>query len=296
MSIMELRHLRYFLAIAQELNFTRAAERLGIGQPPLSQQIKDLEQEVGTLLFQRTPRGVVLTEAGQAFMTEAELVVLGAERAKAAAQRAARGETGLLRVGFTSSAAFNSVVPQAIRNYRRTYPHVTLTLEEANTARQLQWLEDGLLDVAFIRPGPLTPAHVYLHRYVDESMKIVLPTSHSQAQANRLPIAALAEDSFILFPRRVGQSLYDEIVNACRQAGFEPIRGQEAPQLSSVINLVAAELGVSIVPAAITQVQIPGVHYLEIEGNAPKARLALAIRAEEQSAVVRNFVGLAVER
>lgn len=290
---MELRHIRYFQAVAQERNFTRAAAVLGIGQPPLSQQIKDLERELGATLFRRTPRGVELTEAGEAFLTEVRFVLDGAARAKTAAQRAARGETGQLRVGFTSSAAFNHVVPRMIRNFRRAYPQVHLTLEEANTRGLLEGLEARSLDACFIRPGLETPPRVSLLRFADEAMKIVLPSSHRLAGVRRLPLEALAGEPFVTFPHVAGQSLYDEIFNACRKAGFEPEASQEAPQISSVVNLVAAELGVSIVPAAIAQVAIEGVCYVDILGPAPRARLALATREEEKAAVVRNFVALA---
>lgn len=291
---MELRHLRYFLAVAQELHFTRAAARLGIGQPPLSQQIKDLEQEIGARLFHRTSQGVRLTEAGLVFRVEAEAVLGGAERARSAAQRAARGETGQLRVGFTSSAAFNPVVPGMIRNFRRAWPGVHLRLEEANTMQLLDALEHNKLDAIFIRPGATAPKDMLLRRFPDEAMKIVLPAKHPLAAKRALPMAALAREPFVLFPRAVGLSLYDEIVNACRKAGFEPRLSQEAPQISSVVNLVAAELGVSVVPAAIGQVRVHGVRYVNIEGKAaPVARLGLAVRALETSVVVKNFAGLA---
>jgi len=295
---MELRHLRYFLAVAGESSFTRAAAKLGIGQPPLSQQIKDLEQELGTVLFHRTPHGVELSEAGTAFMEEAQLVLAGAERARTAAQRAGRGESGQLRVGFTGSAAFNPIVPTMIRNFRRAWPRVHLSLEEANTMRLLEALATSKLDALFIRPGLAGLKDVRLCRFADEPMKVVLPAGHRLAKRKRLPLSALAQEPFVLFPRAVGLSLYDEIVNACRKAGFEPLLNQEAPQISSVVNLVAAEMGVSIVPAAISQVQVEGVRYLDIEsegrGTAPLARLALATREQERSAIVRNFAGLAL--
>src|SRR6218665_3062464 len=165
----ELRHLRYFLAVAQELNVTRAAARLGISQPPLSQQIKELERDVGAPLFHRTPQGVVLTEAGAAFQLEAQQLVQGTERARAAALRAARGETGQLRVGFTGSAAFNPVVATMIRNYRRAWPRVRLTLEEANTTRLVVGLAERTLDAAFIRPGASGLEGCRLRRFDDES-------------------------------------------------------------------------------------------------------------------------------
>lgn len=289
----ELRHLRYFLAVAQEQNVTRAAVRLGISQPPLSQQIKELEHAVGTLLFHRTPQGVVLTEAGLAFQAEAQQIIGKTELARTAALRAARGETGRLRVGFTGSAAFNPVVPTTIRDFRHTWPHVRLMLEEANTTRLLEGLRRQTLDAAFIRPGVLALQGMRLHRFKNERMKIVLPANHPLAQQRRIRLSALAGEPFVLFPREVGLSLYDALMDACRDAGFEPILSQEAPQISSVVNLVAAELGVSIVPASIEQVAVNGVRYVDIAGKAPQARLALAVREDNMTPAIRNFMALA---
>ena len=291
---MELRHLRYFLAVAQDLNVTRAAARIGISQPPLSQQIKELEQEIGTRLFLRTPHGVELTEAGQAFRLEAERVLSGAERARTMALRASRGEMGQLRVGFTGSAAFNPVVARTIRAFRRQWPQVLLTLEEVNTTRLLEGLAQQKLDAAFIRPG-LTPIDgMTLHRFPDETMQVVLPSSHPLADRSSVYLSELAGEPFVLFPRTVGLSLYDEVINACRHAGFEPRIDQVAPQISSVVNLVAAELGISIVPTSISQVQAAGVRYVPIAEEGPVARLALACREGDRTASVANFRQLVV--
>ena len=288
----ELRHLRYFLAVAQEGNVTRAAARLGISQPPLSQQIKELEREVGTPLFVRTPHGVVLTEAGIAFQAEAEALMDGTARAREAALRAARGETGQLRLGFTGSAAFNPVVATLVRQYRRAWPQVRLTLEEANTTRLVEGLATQTLDAAFLRPGPTGLAGLQLRRFPDEAMKVVVPVSHPLASRRRVALTALAHEPFVLFPRAVGLSLYDAIWQACREAGFEPQLSQEAPQISSVVNLVAAEMGVSIVPASITQMAVQGVRYVDIVGTQARAHLALATREGDTRAVVRNFMTL----
>jgi DNA-binding transcriptional LysR family regulator len=293
---MELRHLRYFVAVAEELHFTRAAARLGIGQPPLSQQIRDLERELGTPLFRRTPHGAELTSAGLAFLPEARAVLGGAERARALAQRAGRGESGHVRIGFPGSAAFNPLVSATIRNFRRAYDGVQLELTERNTTGLLDMLAQQTLDVAFMRPGPSAPADLDLLPLADEAMKIVLPASHPLASRGRLPLAALAGDPFVLFPRGVGLSLFDEIVEACRRAGFELERTQEVPQISSVVNLVAAEFGVSVVPASISQFHMAGVCYLDIEdAQPPVARLALATRPGQDSPAVRNFLALAAE-
>ncbi|MGI4856696.1 MAG: LysR family transcriptional regulator [Janthinobacterium lividum] len=289
---MELRHLRYFLAVAQEASFTRAASRLGLGQPPLSQQIKQLEQELGVRLFRRTSHGVVLSDAGRAFEPEAQRVLDDTQRAMRAAQRAGRGETGILRVGFTGSAAFNAVVPDSIRRFRTAYPKVELTLEEATTAHLLQSLQESRLDAAFIRPGASLTAELDLHPLPDEAMKIVVPSDHPLACRARAALAELTNEPFVLFPREIGLSIRETVLEACVAAGFTPRLGQEAPQISSVINLVAAALGVSIVPAAIAKVRVDGVRYLDIIGDAPRARLAVATRSGGAEATVVNFLRL----
>ncbi|MBY3050909.1 LysR family transcriptional regulator [Rhizobium laguerreae] len=289
---MELRHLRYFLAVAEEGNFTRAAGKLGIGQPPLSQQIRDLESEVGAALFHRVPHGAELTAAGAAFLGEAKASLAAAEKAKLAAQSANRGETGRLSLGFTASSAFNPVVSTTIRRFRAYWPEVQLSLTEMNTLALMQKLERGELDATFMRPSLDDPAGIRLRRLPDEPMVIALPASHPLARRSELPLAALADEPFILFPRLVGLSLYDDVVLACRKAGFELTVAQEAPQISSVVNLVAADLGVSIVPASISQIKLEGVAYRPIEGPPAVARLALAILKTHRSPVTENLISL----
>ena len=291
---MELRHIRYFLAVAEERHFTRAAAKVGIGQPPLSQQIKDLEAEIGTPLFHRVAHGAELTAAGEAFLEGVKEMPALAERATKAARRASRGETGSLRVGFTASSAFNAVVPSAIRAFRRAYADVDLTLEEANSTRLVVGLQDGSLDAAFLRPDTAGSEAFQLRLLSEEPMIVALPAAHLLAANQQVDLMALKEEPFLIFPRPIGPTLYDSIVGACRKAGFEPIIGQLAPQIASIVNLVAAELGVSIVPASMSQLRVTGVAYRQIAGQAPTARLALAHRRGETSAVVRNFVARAV--
>jgi DNA-binding transcriptional LysR family regulator len=291
--MMELRHIRYFLAVAEERHFTRAAAKIGIGQPPLSQQIKDLEAEIGASLFRRVAHGAELTTAGEAFLHAVKEMPTLAERATKAARRAARGETGSLRVGFTASAAFNAAVPSAIRAFRRAYADVELMLEEANTTRLVAGLQEGSLDAVFLRPGAAGSEMLQLRLLSEEPMMVVLPTGHPAAKRKEVDLMILKDDSFLLVPRPLGPTTYDAIVSACRRAGFEPVIGL-APQIASVVNLVAAELGVSIVPASMSQLRVRGVAYREIAGQAPTLRLALAHRRGETSPIVRNFVARAV--
>ena len=294
---MELRHIRYFMAIAEEGTFTRAAARLGIGQPPLSAQIKDLEAEVGVALFHRVPRGAELTAAGQAFFDTIQSVPGQVSAACEAARRAARGETGSLRIGFTGSGAFNSLVPSIIRAYRRAAPGVDLTLEESNSNGLVAALRAGTLDAAFLRPGAVSEEGLRFRIVAEEPMVAAVPSSHrlvTDAPVQGVRLADLAEDFFILTPRELGPSLFETIVQACRAAGFEPKRGLQAPQIASVLALVAAEFGVSIVPASMRDAMSLGVTFLDLRAPAPVAVLALATRRGDRSPAVAAFSALAV--
>jgi DNA-binding transcriptional LysR family regulator len=290
---MELRHIRYFLAVAEAHNFTRAAEKLGIGQPPLSQQIRDLEAEVGAQLFHRVPHGAELTEAGEAFMIDARVALASAEKAKLAAQRAARGETGRLALGFTASAAFNPAVTGTIRRFRAQWPGVLLSLFEMNSKLLVEKLARGEIDAAFIRPGLEDPQEMRLKRMEDEPMLVALPANHALAASSSIRLSSLADEPFVLFPRFVGLSLYDDIAKACRKAGFELVVTQEAPQIPSVVNLVAAGFGVSIVPASIAKIAIEGIVFRPIDGPPLIARLGIAMLKSQRSPVALNMVALA---
>jgi DNA-binding transcriptional LysR family regulator len=290
---MELRHLRYFVAVAEEGNITRAAERLGIGQPPLSQQIHALERELDVRLFHRTGHGVVPTDAGKALLVDAKRLLDDVEHATLNAQRAGRGETGHLHLGFTASAAFHPIVRALVREFRNTYPGVGLTLTEGTTAHLLALLDEGRIDLAFLRPGVHSFAGVVLQDIASEPMKAVLPVTHPLAQRTRIALSALAQEPFVLIPRAASPMLHDEIVSACRHAGFEPMPGQQAPQLSTVVSLVAAEFGVSIVPASVSQFHAEGVTYVDITDAKVRSKLALASLEGNASARVDNFLDIA---
>lgn len=292
---MELRHVKYFLAVAEELNFTRAAEKVGIGQPPLSQQIRALEHEIGAPLFRRTRLGAELTEAGLSFLPEARAMLEQADRALQAARRGGRGELGRLRIGFTSSAAFIPVVSQSIRGFRRAYGSVELSLVEASTTELLRQLSEDELDAAFVRLGQKNPEGVVVQTLGEEPMCMVLPTGHAAARSRAVPLSAMRSEPFVLFPRSAGFSLFDEIIRACWEAGFEPALGQEAPQMSSAVNLVAAGLGVSLAPASMSRVGVEGVRYVAVAGHAPRVRLALVTRLDETALTVRNFAAIVTD-
>jgi len=287
-----LRHIRYFLAVAEERHFTRAAQRLGIAQPPLSAQIKALEDLLGTRLFHRVPQGAVLTEAGIAFRRAVEPIAGLLDQAVHAAQRAGRGETGALRIGYTGSAKFHSAVPNSIRQFRRRWPDVALTLVEQNSIDLACALETDAIDVAFLRLPSIDSSDVVLDTVVDEGMLLVLPTSHALAQLPKtaLPLTAIQQEPLILTTPQAGRTLFNVAVETCRAAGFEPILGQPAPQIGSILALVAAEFGVSIVPASMRHMALDGIAYREIDGADASVRLALAHRRGDTGLVMRNFL------
>jgi DNA-binding transcriptional LysR family regulator len=285
--LVELRHLRYFVAVAEEGHVTRAAERLGIQQPPLSQQIRTLETELEVQLFHRKPRGMELTQAGEALLAEARVILDRVEHAAAAARRTARGEAGRIGLGFTSSASFHPMVPRVIRAFREAHPLVALSLEEGGTAELVEALSAEKIDAAFVR-SPIGPVSgVAVHSVLEEEMVAALPAGHRlavKATASRLPLAELAAETFILYRRPLGPGLYD---------GYSPQIGQEAPRMLSTLSLVAAGLGVTLIPASMQRLRVNGVAYRRLDGDAGLiAPLNLAYRRGESAASARRFIAL----
>jgi DNA-binding transcriptional LysR family regulator len=294
---MELRHLRYFIAVAEERHVTRAAERLGMQQPPLSQQIRALERELDVQLFRRKPRGVELTAAGCALLADARAIMSHIDHAFATTRRTARGEQGKISLGFTSSAPFHPFVPRTIRTYREMFPLVALTLEESGTTELIEHLRNERIDAAFIRTTIANLDGLDVVALLQEAMVLALPHAHILARrtnANKaLPLKTLADETFIVYRRHNGPGLYDAMLAACNAAGFSPRVGQEAPRIVSTLNLVAAGLGISLVPESLQRMHMDGVVFRRLSGAAqPKAPLYLASRRGETSAVVQKFLGL----
>lgn len=289
---MELRHLRYFVAVAEHGHITRAAEALGIQQPPLSQQIRALEQELEVQLLHRKPRGVALTEAGEVFLKRAKAILGEVDRAFASARRTARGEQGRVIVGFTSSAPFHPFVPRVIRMFREASPHVSLVLEEGGSSGLVQGLHNEMIDAAFIRSPVADVVGLLVQPLLEERMLVALPTGHPFAHGSApLRLTELASETFILYKRPGAPGLYDSIITACRGAGFSPRVGQEAPRIVSTLNLVSAGLGVSIVPESLRRLQMDEVVYRELADDANLvAPLILASRRGESSAAVQRFI------
>ncbi|HUL58017.1 MAG TPA: LysR substrate-binding domain-containing protein [Anaeromyxobacteraceae bacterium] len=290
---MELRHLRYFLAVAEELHFGRAAARLHIAQPPLSQQIRQLEGELGFALFLRTQRRVRLTEAGAAFREEARSLLERLEQAKAAAGRVARGEAGALAVGFVASATY-ALLPRLYRRFRERHPDVALTLEEMSTAEQVDALRAGRIQLGLARP-PVGDDALHAEPLADEPLVVALPSRHPLAGGTALPLRALAHEPFVLFPRHPRPGWIDVVQEACRAAGFRPAVAQEVLELSTAVTLVAAGIGVSLVPASAQALRLDGVAYRALRRPAPKTTLVALRRPDERRAVVDRFLEVARE-
>ena len=293
---MELRHLRYFVAVAENLHFTRAAAKLGIAQPPLTQQIKALERELAVQLFDRSGRGVILTNSGLIFLAEARSILAQVAAAARKAKAAEVGVIGRLSVGFTESASFHPLVTEALQAFQLAYPDVELSLREAPSTQLVAALAADELHLAFVRPPyPAHPA-VVSDKLAQEAMVAALPGGHPMANRTSLRLTDLAGERFILYPRATRPGLSDEIVEACRSSGFEPNIVQEAPQLSSTINLIATGMGISIVPEGMRHVRPRDVHYVEVTGLRVQAHLALAARTKDLSPLTANFRRILQER
>lgn len=292
----ELRHLRYFVAVAEARHITRAAAQLGMAQPPLSQQMARLERAVGTPLLIREPRGVRLTDAGASLFEDAQRLLNDAERAVERARGAARGEHGRLRVGMINSAPFHPGITRLIREYRARFPAVALRLEEDTTPELARALSEDRIDVALVRPliddWPGLRHETLLH----EDTIAAVPESHPLARQKSVTLSDLAREPFVLFPRTVGAGLHDAILRTCLEAGFSPRVVQETSQVTSIVNLVAAGLGISIVPATMQQLRAEGVHFVPIAGPAPKAEMQLIYRGEAASATLSSFLEIARDR
>ncbi|MCI0393231.1 MAG: LysR family transcriptional regulator [Acidobacteria bacterium] len=287
---MELRHLRYFTAVAEELNFRRAAEQLHIAQPPLSKQIGDLEEELGVELFRRTRRRVELTEAGRVFLAEARLTLEQAEQAARAAQRASRGEIGRLVIGFVMSATC-TVLPESLRVFRARYPHVELAIEETTTGQGVEDLHKKRIHLAFLRL-PLSDKALRFETVLQEPLILALPEGHPLANKPQVSVRMLAGQPFIIFPRDQGSGFFDQIVSFCNRAGFSPKVVQEATQMQTILSLVASGLGVALIPASVQSLHSSGVVYKALRERTPKTGIAVAWLPEDTSPALAEFLGV----
>jgi DNA-binding transcriptional LysR family regulator len=291
---MELRHLRYFIAVAEELHFSRAAERLQIAQPPLSQQIRSLEKELGVQLFERTKRRVQLTEAGQVFLEEARLVLIQVEQAVRAVQRASRGEIGRLGVGVNSSAT-QSYVPEILRVFRERFPCVELVLHELTSHKQVQRIRDNRIDVGFLWLQNVEDSALSFMSIWQEPLIVALPETHPLASLPQIPLEALAREPFVVPPRSLGAGFYSQIISLCQQAGFSPKVAQEAMLMQTIVSLVAGGVGVALVPASLQNLQRVGVVYKALQGQTPELEMAIVWRRDNSSPILREFLKVVAE-
>jgi DNA-binding transcriptional LysR family regulator len=287
----ELRHLRYFVAVAEERHFGRAAQRLHIAQPPLSRQIQGLEAELGIALFDRSRRRVELTPAGAALHAHVRRVFEALDHAVQQARRAAAGQTGRIAVGYPSSVAFSGL-PELIRAFRQRSPAVDVTLRELSPQDQLDALRDARIDVGFIR-GPLHERDIASRLIRREPLFVALPAGHPLSKRRRLTLSMLAHESFISFPRQRGPAFHDFIMRLCHEAGFTPRVAQEAPQLD-MVSLVAAGFGVAILPESLGSARRPGAVFRPLTG-VPPTELFVAWRPGDGSPVLRDFLDVVQE-
>ena len=291
---MELRHLRYFVAVAEELNFTRAARKLRIHQPPLSTQIRQLENELGTPLFRRLTRGVELTDAGKLLLEQARLILKQVEDATIGVRRRARGETGRIIVG-TSGSYFHPLIVKILGECRARYPNLVIApeVEVTNIPLLIAWLRTGRVDACLV-PLPIDDTEdLAIEPLIDEDCVIALPRGHPLANSASAPLASLAKETFVLWYRGFSPDTYDSILAACARAGFDPKIGQGAPQVVTVIPLVAAGFGISIMPRSFSELHVPGVTFIDIEEDAPRSTIVLACRRDERSAAIKNMMKVA---
>lgn len=289
---MELRHLRYFVTVAEELHFGRAAQKLHISQPPLSMQIRSLENELGVTLLNRTQRQVSLTQAGAALLGEARHILARVEQAVLMTRRAGRGEIGELAIGFISVADYN-VLPVVLREFRRRFPLVKLTLRESTTDVQIRDLLAGRIDVGFMLP-PINEASLESVAILREPLIAALPDKHPLARKpGKLALKKLKDAPFILFPRPNAPGLYDDVVSCCKAAGFSPRVEQEAIQMQTIVSLVSAGLGVALIPASLTNLQRTGVTYKFLLGGSPLTEVHLVWRRGDELPALRVFVDVA---
>jgi DNA-binding transcriptional LysR family regulator len=294
--MMDLRRIRYFVVLSEELHFGRAALRLAMAQPPLSQQIRVLENELQARLFTRSNRRVELTVAGKALVPEARALLAQAERASMAPMRAQRGELGELRTGFTGSAAFSSVIPKLILAYRHRSPEVHLQLQELTTQQQLTAMLERRLEVAFVRGPkvPVLPSTLQATHLFEDSLVAVLPSQHELvARGSTLRVSDLMDEAFVIYPRESGTAVYDQIIALCREAGFTPRITQEAREAPTIVGLVAAGLGVALVPACLRSINIQGVAYRLLREKGARSAMWLVMRSGTLPAQEALFAAVA---
>ena len=288
-----MRLLRYFVTVAEERHFGRAAERLHIAQPPLSQQIQKLERQLGVELIDRSCRPIELTDAGDALLAEARLALTHGERAFAAARRAATGHLGHLHIGALQ-AAVDGVLSYVMRAHRRNYPDVKLELTELGTAEQVTQLVEHRLDVCFLR-GPVDEPSLTIRTLIDDPLAAVVYDDHAFATFERIAPSLLGDQPMILWTRAAAATTYADVVELFRLHNIEPPVVDEAPRIQTILALVASGAGIALLPTSFINLNRKGVRFIPLHGPLPHRPLALAWRTSKQSPSVRCFLDVATQ-
>lgn len=292
---MEFRHLRYFLAVAEELHFTRAAEKLNIGQPPLSQQIQSLESELGVKLFNRTRRSVALTEAGEHLVTQAKEILRMSGSLRAELRNIEQGKTGELRIGFTTTGLLVDELSQPLKAYRRCYPDVRISLSEMYSRQQFDALLNQEIDVGYVRLTPGTRQDGLEIRILRrDRLCVVLPEDHPKATADSLTFSDVHNEPFIFYPEKSGAAVPELVRRLCQRAGFTPTVVQEAAEVLTHIGLVAAGVGISVLPKPVDNLRPGGVAFIPLADEDAELCMALVTRDEERNTRILNYIKLAM--
>lgn len=286
--MIDIRHFRYFQAVAEELHFGRAAARLCIAQPALSRQIQQLEQEIGTPLLRRTQRRVELLAAGKVFLERSNLILEEIGRAVVDARRTGAGQFGRLSVGFIHSSTYG-LLPSIIERFRHLYPDIELELHEMPISEQHAALTRGLIDIGLLRPQP-APAELEIQPVMEDPFLVAVPHAHPLAKRKSLHLKDLADEPMVMFPQRGSPLFHSRVMAMCERAGFTPRVTQQATQIHTVAGLVGAGIGVAIIPGTARNLQPKGVHFLEILDRPDPVHVALGwLRTKEDMPAVRSF-------
>lgn len=292
---MELRHLKYFQAVAEELHFGKAAVRLKMAQPPLSLQIRQLEEEMGVALFLRTKRSVELTEEGKVFLEKVYPLFESLDKAIETVKMVSRGEVGEIVIGFIATAAYD-ILPIIIKHYRIQYPGIHVVLKQLTTSEQLKALQEGTIHIAILSE-PKESNEINFELIRKEPLVVALPKEHSlAAKTSSIELINLSNEPFVLTRRTANQNYYDAVINCCYQEGFSPQIEQETGEMSTVISLVAAGIGIALVPASMQLLLQNDVVYQKIKNNKFNTVTAFAWRSENQSPIVHAFIDLVKEQ
>ncbi len=286
--MIDIRHFRYFQAVAEELHFGRAASRLCIAQPALSRQIQQLEQEIGTPLLRRTQRRVELLAAGRVFLERTNLILEEVVRAAIDARRTGAGEFGRLSVGFIHSSTYG-LLPSIIERFRHLYPDIELELHEMPISDQHVALMRGIIDIGLLRPQP-APAELEVQPVLEDPFLIAVPHTHRFARCAAIHLKELAGEPMILFPQGESPLFHARVTAMCERARMVPHVVQQATQIHTVVGLVGAGLGLAIIPGTARNLRPRGVHFLEILDRPEPVHVALAwLRTKEDVPAVRSF-------